>query len=203
MLKKTDKYYKKKQHIIETAASVFSQKGFYGTVISDIAKLAGIGKGTIYEYFASKEELFFAVFEWTNEEIKEAAQVGIAALGETAAGRLRIFNGVFVDAFKEMKDMYTLTLEFWSAAAASPMRELFQQTFREMYADYRQMVSAIIADGIRSGEFTTDADPSAVAAGIVGTWDALGLQAWLEKDFDLKGISNQFLDVIIAGMMGS
>jgi len=203
MTEKTDKYYKKKQHIIETAASVFSQKGFYGTVMTDISKLAGIGKGTIYEYFASKEDLFFAVFEWMNEEIREAARVSISALGETAAGRLRIFNDVFVSSYKKMKDMYTLTLEFWSAAAASSMRERFQQTFREMYADYRQMVSAIIADGLKSGEFITDADPRAVAAGIVGTWDALGLQAWLETDFDLEGVSNQFLDVIISGMKTS
>jgi AcrR family transcriptional regulator len=194
------KYREKRQHIIKTAASAFSQKGFYRTVISDIARMAGIGKGVIYEYFPSKEELFFAVFEWMNEEMKQAARVGISALGETAAGRLRILNDVFVNAFTNMKDMYALTLEFWAAAADSPLRDRFQETFRTMYADYRQMVAGIIADGIRNGEFKRGADPTVVAAALVGSWDAWGLQAWLDPHFDLKTISHTFLDVVIEGL---
>lgn len=190
----------KRQLIIETAASVFARKGFYGTVMADVAKLAGIGKGTIYEYFPSKEDLFFSVFEWMNEKMQQAARVGIAALGETAAGRLRILNTVFADALNELQDMYSLTLEFWSAAAASPMRERFQEAFRQMYADYRQMVAAIIEDGIRSGEFRADADSWKTAAALVGTFDALGLQAWFDADFDLRGVSREFLETVIRGL---
>lgn len=197
------KYNKKKnkrQRIIETAGSVFAEKGFYGTSVTDIAKLAGIGKGTVYEYFASKEELFYAVFEWRDGEIREAAQVSIAALGATASGRLRVFNDVFVNAFSELKEMYTLTLEFWSAAASSPMRERFQKEFRRMYGDYRQMVQAIVEEGKKSGEFRAGADAEAVAAALVGTCDALGLQAWLEPDFDLRKVSRKFLEIVIQGL---
>ena len=168
--------------------------------MAEIAKLAGIGKGTIYEYFPSKEELFFAVFQWQNTAMEEKARVSIAALGETAAGRLRILNDVFVDAMTGMRDMYGLTLEFWSAAAASPLRKRFRDTFRHTYAGYRRMVSGIVADGVTRGEFKDDIDPSAVAAALVGTWDALGLQAWLDADFDLRDISHGFLDVIIRGL---
>ncbi len=200
MVKKSEKSKQKKQLIIETAASEFARKGFYGTVMGDIAKLAGIGKGTIYEYFSSKEDLFFSVFEWMNEEMKAAARVSIEALGETAAGRLRIFNRVFVEAFNELKDMYTLTLEFWSAAAASPMRERFQAAFRRIYAEFREMVAAIIEEGIKSGEFRSDADSRKLAAALVGTCDALGLQAWFEVDFDLAGVSREFLETVIRGL---
>ncbi|KUK10884.1 MAG: Transcriptional regulator, TetR family [Clostridia bacterium 41_269] len=48
----------KKRRILDAAAKVFSKKGFHKAKIEEIAKEAGIGKGTIYEYFASKEELF-------------------------------------------------------------------------------------------------------------------------------------------------
>jgi len=194
------KKWQKRYIIIETAASVFSQRGFHGAVIAEIAKLAGIGKGTIYEYFPSKEELFFSVFEWMNNEMEEKALVSIATLGETAAERLRILNDVFVDAFTGIRDMYGLTLEFWSAAAASPLRERFRETFRHTYAGYRRMVSDIIRDGITRGEFKHTVEPSAVAAALVGTWDALGLQAWLDADFDLRDISHGFLDVVIRGL---
>ncbi len=200
MINFLDKRKEKKQRIIDAAASVFAEKGYSGTVMADIAKQAGIGKGTIYEYFPGKEELFFSVFEWMNTKMKQTARVSIAALGETAAGRLRVFSRVVVDAYNELQDMYTLTLEFWSAAAASPMRDRFQKALRQMYADYREMAASIIEDGIKSGEFRYDVDSRAMAAALVGGFDALGIQAWLEARFDMNGVSREFLETVIRGM---
>ena len=48
----------KRELILDTALDLFVQKGYLDTKIIDIANVAGIGKGTIYEYFSSKEELF-------------------------------------------------------------------------------------------------------------------------------------------------
>lgn len=44
--------------IILAASEVFSEKGFYQTTVEEVAKKAGIGKGTIYLYFKDKEDLF-------------------------------------------------------------------------------------------------------------------------------------------------
>ena len=54
----------KKERIIRAAAEIFAQKGFAQTAMADIAAGAGLGKGTLYEYFEGKEELFLAVFKW-------------------------------------------------------------------------------------------------------------------------------------------
>ena len=43
---------------LDTALDLFVQKGYLDTKIIDIFNAAGIGKGTVYEYFSSKEELF-------------------------------------------------------------------------------------------------------------------------------------------------
>lgn len=48
----------KKNLILKSAYELFSENGFHSTKMIDIAKNAGIGKGTIYEYFSSKDELF-------------------------------------------------------------------------------------------------------------------------------------------------
>ena len=75
---------KKRDQIIEAAAQVFAQKGYSGAVVADIAVQADIGKGTVYEYFSSKEDLFFAVFEWFQKKTEKAATVGISSLGGSA-----------------------------------------------------------------------------------------------------------------------
>ncbi len=53
----------KKDLIIEAAIRVFSRKGYHHTKMEEIAIEAGIGKGTIYEYFASKLQLLQEIME--------------------------------------------------------------------------------------------------------------------------------------------
>ena len=48
----------KREAILRAAVDIFCDKGFYDAKIEEIAERAGIGKGTIYEYFESKEVLF-------------------------------------------------------------------------------------------------------------------------------------------------
>ena len=49
---------KKRQLIMEAALQVFVEHGYEKTKIIDVARTAGIGKGTVYEYLKSKEALF-------------------------------------------------------------------------------------------------------------------------------------------------
>jgi len=53
----------KKQLIIEAAIKVFARDGLEKGKIADIAKEAGIGKGTVYEYFRSKNDIFKVIEE--------------------------------------------------------------------------------------------------------------------------------------------
>ncbi len=52
----------KRQQILKAALEVFKTKGYANTSITDIAKQADIGKGTLYLYFKNKEELLYSVF---------------------------------------------------------------------------------------------------------------------------------------------
>jgi len=48
----------KRQQILAAATQIFAHKGFHQAKIADIAAVAGVGKGTVYEYFPSKKDLF-------------------------------------------------------------------------------------------------------------------------------------------------
>lgn len=60
----------KKAEIFLAGREMFYAKGFKDTNVSDIAKTAGIGVGTFYNYYASKEELFLEVYIKENEDQK-------------------------------------------------------------------------------------------------------------------------------------
>ena len=190
----------KKNRIIEAAAHVFAQKGYAGSSVADIAVKAEIGKGTIYAYFASKEDLFFAVFEWFVMRSGASAKVSVSHLGGSAAQRLEALSDSIMGMGDEIKDAFNLTIEFWAASSSSQMRARFKDAFRRLYEEFRAIVVSLIHDGIERGEFRSYVNAESVAAALVGTWDALFLQAWFEKNFDPLITARNFLKVVIRGL---
>jgi AcrR family transcriptional regulator len=61
----------KKDMIFRAAHELFAQKGYKETNIPEITNLAGVGVGTFYNYYASKDEIFFEVFARENEKTKK------------------------------------------------------------------------------------------------------------------------------------
>lgn len=62
----------KKADILNCGRELFSSNGFKDTNVSDITKMAGIGVGTFYNYYSSKEKLFLELFIEENEKLKRS-----------------------------------------------------------------------------------------------------------------------------------
>lgn len=61
----------KRERIIDAAARLIHLRGYNSTSIQDILRATGIGKGNFYYYFASKEELGFAILDWQSTRFAE------------------------------------------------------------------------------------------------------------------------------------
>ena len=68
--KKKELIQMRQKQILDAATEVFSKKGFANTDVDKIAKLAKLGKGTIYRYFKTKKELFFSIVDRGIENLK-------------------------------------------------------------------------------------------------------------------------------------
>lgn len=64
----------RKQLILEAASKSFSMFGYKATTMDQVAKLANVGKGTIYTFFKNKEELFDEIIQGLVREMKGAAE---------------------------------------------------------------------------------------------------------------------------------
>jgi AcrR family transcriptional regulator len=62
-----------KERILEAALEIFSQKGFHPATTDEIAERAGVGKGTLYRYFETKEKLFAELVRLRLEELERRA----------------------------------------------------------------------------------------------------------------------------------
>ena len=88
----------KRLAILDAAAEVFSRKDFHEVLTDEIAAEAGVGKGTIYRYFRSKDDLYFATLVRGFEQLAKAFPAPPppdctpqARLEKIAANLLRLF----------------------------------------------------------------------------------------------------------------
>lgn len=93
-----DEHERKRLHILEVAAGEFARLGFDGANINTISERAGFGKGTVYLYTASKEQLFLDVLREIGRQTRSALDESLAASsGAPVPERLRTIAEAFAE----------------------------------------------------------------------------------------------------------
>ncbi len=82
-MKKSDKT---KEHLLDCAEKAFSRKGYYETQVSDIVEMAGVAKGTIYQYFRNKEAIFKLLLSHYVRDWEEAISLSLQDFGGDRPG---------------------------------------------------------------------------------------------------------------------
>ncbi len=93
-----------RSRILHDSMLYFAKNGFAGTKISDLAKAIGIGQGSLYVYFKSKEELFSEIFKLanSNKEIKDLKT--LALLPIPAKKKVMILSKKIIDKLSTSED---------------------------------------------------------------------------------------------------
>jgi len=189
----------RRQALAAAAAEVFAEKGFAGARIADVAERAGVGKGTVYEYFRSKEELFFAVFELMSRE-EHARLDAVVDQDAPAVERLAsLVRSLVADAVDQV-ELYGLTFELWSGGSHEVYGDRLRTAFADLYRDFRGHLAGLVREGQAAGEIRAGLDPEGLAASVVGAIDALGLQYWFDREVDVISAAETFVDALRGGI---
>ncbi len=156
-----------KQQIIEKAAILFNQNGYVGTSISDIIRVSGVGKSSIYSHFRNKDEIAIAAFDHTLHSIVQAVMQNVEQQN-TAIDRLT----AFVDTFRGFTTQPIgvggcpiLNTAVESDDTHPELRLHAQQALNQILA----LVGSIIELGIRQGEIVATTDIEQVSTVILAT----------------------------------
>jgi AcrR family transcriptional regulator len=137
------------QQILDAARKIFAEQGFYGTRMSDIAQAIGVSQGTMYHYFRSKDELFLAVLNVWNEQIKSIVpQLPVSDL--STVDKFWMVNQLAVNFFETGEDLLPVLVEYWAYTLRNPEAAT---GFREFYTVMQQSFKDILQEGIDAGEF--------------------------------------------------
>ena len=191
----------KKRGIIMAAMQVFSEKGVVKTKMADIAKAANIGKGTIYEYFKNKDDIFINLFEMHFSQIgNQAAQV--MEEYDDPEAKLRQFVAMTVTSLIDGHSNFAeIMLDIW-AEGIREHNESIKHVFNleDIYRQYREVIIQILQDGIEKGIFKP-MDTTFTASLFIGALDGILLQWLMRKDlFDTATLTDNFMKIFMNGI---
>ena len=187
----------KRREIALASVEVFGTKGFERTRMEDVAKKAGVGKGTIYEYFPNKEELMTGAFE----ALFTGMMAGLMPEPDperNAADTLRLITERTIAAAQEIGHAYRFFLEYMLHASRSDKTHDF---LAEVLVMYRQWLTELIQSGMDDGLFRDDIEPYETAAAIAAWFDG-AIFHWytLPDSVSLEKMGASFLDAVLEGL---
>ena len=190
---------KKRREILQAAMQVFARDGYHRAKIESVAVEAGIGKGTVYEYFKSTADLFIALHAPMLTELKSFYIKELAEIREPTL-MLERFIEVAFQTFRTWEPFFLVFFDFWAEGGRGKQEALLQTQMRQAYAVSRNDVAAIIVSGVQDGSFR-QVDPTLTAASILASLDGLVLQ-WLcdRNAFDLDLMRKNLADSILRSL---
>lgn len=169
-----------RERILEVAKQVFTRDGAAAS-LDEIARRAGIGSGTLYRHFPSRDTLIEAVYRSEVEKLATAEGRFTATMPPLDA--LRAWMLLFIDHVSEKK----LIIPAMDAVAGGS-RRLIEGSRDRIHAAFIRLVERAIS----SGDLRADTDPNDFVRALVGVFHTTAIPGW-------EGSARRLVDILITG----
>jgi AcrR family transcriptional regulator len=132
--------------ILEAARRVFATKGFSQATVDDIASAAGVAKGTVYLYYESKRDIYFAALKFGIEQMYSKLDEELKKVS-TPEEKLRTLIGVKLAYFDDNRDFFKIYYSELGNICIHP--GTIDNEFKAMYLEQAKVVEAILKEGAR------------------------------------------------------
>lgn len=143
----------RRQEIMESALTLFSQKGFHGTTMAEVARKAGVGVGTLYQHFRGKEDLYLSLLEERCGELLEILK-GLAHQGGSTREVLDRMLEAQVEFIEEHRAFFKLYL-LEQLATLEAVRERLGVRGDHLYGRFFSLFQEIMDEGVKRKELKT------------------------------------------------
>jgi AcrR family transcriptional regulator len=169
-----------RERILEVAKQAFTRSGA-DTSLDDIAKQAGVGPGTLYRHFPTREELLKAVYRNELENLATAEEKFAETMPPVEA--LRAWLLLFVDAVAAKQII---------APALNTLVGDHKKVFEASYAQMHQAIHRLVKRAVKSGDIRKDLDPMDLLRALVGVANVASSPDWQQS-------ARRLVDILIDG----
>jgi len=160
-----------KKLIIKAAAQIFSEKGYEKTTLDEVAQLAEFSKGSLYNYFENKEDLFLTTLEVGVLKLIEEMSI-VAKLSTSISQQTKSILSVMVnffqenDSFNKQRAFFQMMVNEKRVMACQASHE-FLHRMQKMHSEMTSFFSSIFKVGIETGELK-NGNPQTFAEVLLG-----------------------------------
>jgi AcrR family transcriptional regulator len=191
--RRSPKWLARRQAIIDTSASVFARRGYHATGMTELCAANDLGRGALYHYIGSKEELLAAIHDRVMDEVLLGAD-RVAEAGGSPSGQLEMLGDELLDVIGRYPDHVWVFLHEFPALTGERAEQ-----FRTRRREYERRVEAVLRAGIESGEFRP-VDPRLTALAWLGMHNYTYL--WLRAGGPLSAreVAGRFGEIFVRGI---
>ena len=186
----------RRQQILDAALRCFSRDGFHATTTADIVRESGVSQGTLYLYFATKDDIIVALAddrrhgEALLNALAEAEQDPLDGLGLL----LELYGRSLDDPGRV--DLRRVSVQGWAEALRNPA---IQASIVGNTRAVQAQVARLIERGQQAGRIRADVDPAALARTLAAVFQGLTLQTALGERLDLPAVG-QVMGEMLRGL---
>lgn len=169
-----------RERILSVAKQAYARFGA-DTTLDDIAKEAGVGPGTLYRHFPTREDLLAAVYRTEAEKLAAAEREFAGALSPVEA--LRAWMLLFIDYIAAKK----IIAPALNALVGDP-----KKVFADSYTQVWDAIRALVKRAINSGDIRRDLDPLDLLRALIGVANVATSPDWQQS-------ARRLVDILIAG----
>ena len=169
-----------RERILDVAKEAFTRSGA-DTSLDDIAKQAGVGPGTLYRHFPTREELLKEVYRDNLEKLATAGEKFAETMPPIEA--LRAWLLLFVDAVAAKQII---------APALNTLIGDHKKVFEASYSQVHEAIRSLAKRAVKSGELRKDLDPMDLLRALVGVANVASSPDWQQS-------ARRLVDILIAG----
>ncbi|NWF94395.1 MAG: TetR/AcrR family transcriptional regulator [Syntrophaceae bacterium] len=197
MKRKEREFLARRREILSAAERVFAAKGFFPTTMSEIAREAEFGTGTLYKYFKSKEDLYFSLID---EKVEEINRLVKAELDKKNSPLERIKNVLRLqfEFIEQNRDFFRIYISERSRFEWTVKDDLGKGIHEKMVS-YIEALSLVMKQGIGEGELEA-LDPVDLAHALVGMVNSFVFE-WLisPRPYPLVSKTDTVLKIFLRG----
>jgi AcrR family transcriptional regulator len=181
-------YNDKQVQIMETAEILFAEKGFNGTSVRDIAEKAHVNLAMISYYFGSKDKLLESLFDYRGEHVKLKLESMVEDKTLGSFEKLDLLIDHYIEKIMNQQCFSRIMLQEQVVNHTGITAELITQ----MKKRNQQIISKLIHQGQKKGEFKRNIDIPLMMATLVGTaGHIIATQPYYKEINNLQSMSEE------------
>jgi AcrR family transcriptional regulator len=188
---------KKRSEIAQKAIEVLAKRGFQATTIQDIADAAGLGKGTVYHYFKTKEEILSVVSEEIFHEMERSFGAALLRIDKPME-KLSALIEEALHVTEDVEHLFIVYTELWLMNIREDKYNDYMSFIKNLHNDLKNLTARMIDEGKKLGLWDKDTDSDALAAYLVASFDGVVVHYMMDKgNFDIRRVTKEFIRFVL------